>query len=351
MFLKETQIMHDKLFNVTVYNGLTEQTDARYRRNILYLKSIVTPIFDPMIPSTFTIQGQFSNLNFNEIDLIGCLRPPTGDIMLIGCNYGQLTNASYKPPVLLTKSGRGRKPVTKPKTKRKSQGSGLFFSSQITFNVLDGPKTYKIKIFRTGVFQLPYSNKMTLEGLLKPLTVISNYLSAELAEDVQLSHMMTTMRNYKTKLLNNTTHVNLDALYRILLSEKQPIHIQPYITWLFSDMTPAQYLKFVPYIGKTNIMNMGEIIFNQDRCFSLNIKFYRPLPNKIEKKMTLKCLQRGKVNLDGCNNEYESIELYYYLQYIYSKYRDEILIDVPSIVNEYNADDMNALNPETFLYA
>jgi len=351
MFYEQTEILTDKMHDVIVYNGLTEQTKARYQRNIPYLQSIVSPMLEPMIPSTFTIQGQYSNLHFNEAGLIECLAPPTGAIMLIGCNYGTLLNESYKPVIPLTKSGRGRKPATKNKAKRKSQGSGKFFSSQITFNVLEGPKTYKIKVFRTGGFQLPYSNKMTLEGLMYPLSVIRDYLRGELLEDIQITHMMTTMRNYKTQLKNPQLHVNLDGLYRVLLNEKQPIHIQPYIKWLFDEMSDAQFTKFTPYIGKTNALNMAEILHSSDRSFSLNVKYYRPLPNKLDKKMTVKMLKTSKINLDGCNNELEGIELYYYTQYIYQKYAQEVLVDISTILNEYNAEEMDALNPETFLYA
>ena len=350
MYYEQTPTLHDEIQGVVVYNGLTTQTKARYERNIAFLQSQITPWLEPMIPSTFTIQGQYSNLEFNEAGLIGCLRPPTGAIMLIGCNYGTILNPAYKPSEIVTKSGRGRKPVTKTKAKRKSQGSGEFFSSQITFNVLEGPKTYKIKVFRTGGFQLPYSNKMTLEGLLPPLSVIRDYLRGELLEDVQITHMMTTMRNYKTQIKNPSLHVNLDTLYRVLLKEKQAVHIQPYIKWLFDSLSDEQYAKFTPYIGKTNALNMAEILHSSDRSFSLNVKYYRPLPNKLDKKMTVKMLKTSKINLDGCNNELEGLELYYYTQYLYQKYAAEVIVDITTILNEYNADEMNELACDTFIY-
>ena len=49
-------------------------------------------------------------------------------------------------------------------------------------------------------------------------------------------------------------------------------------------------------------------------------------------------LKKGKINFDGGNSEYEVKELYYWLEYIYTKYKDQILIDITKIQNEYHKE-------------
>ena len=44
------------------------------------------------------------------------------------------------------------------------------------------------------------------------------------------------------------------------------------------------------------------------------------MPGDPIKKTTVKLLKKGKINFDGANSEYEVQELYYWLEYIYTKY-------------------------------
>jgi len=87
-----------------------------------------------------------------------------------------------------------------------------------------------------------------------------------------------------------------------------------------------------------NPLSIAEMTYNTDRCFSLIIKYYRASINDINKKTTVKLLKKGKINFDGGNSQQEVEELYYWLIYIYNKYKDEILFDIQNIKNEYNED-------------
>jgi hypothetical protein len=92
------------------------------------------------------------------------------------------------------------------------------------------------------------------------------------------------------------------------------------------------------FLRNYNPLNIAEMVYNTDRCFCLIIKFYRPSLFDQTKKTTVKLLKKGKINFDGGNSQQEVEELYYWLNYIYLKYKDQILFDVREIKNEYNSD-------------
>ena len=88
-------------------------------------------------------------------------------------------------------------------------------------------------------------------------------------------------------------------------------------------------------------MDIAERTYNTDKCFYLSIKFRRPINFEPKKKSTVKLLKKGKINFDGGNSEYEVMELYYWLAYIYNKYKNEILVDVSQIENKFNLPELN----------
>ena len=50
------------------------------------------------------------NILFIESELIEKLSNPTGNILKIGCNFGEKKNINYKEPKPIIKSNKGRKP-------------------------------------------------------------------------------------------------------------------------------------------------------------------------------------------------------------------------------------------------
>ena len=87
-------------------------------------------------------------------------------------------------------------------------------------------------------------------------------------------------------------------------------------------------------------MNIAEIQNNCERYFGIKIKFYRPVPWKLDKKTTIKILRSGKINFDGGNSEIEIKELYYWLQWIIIKnYKDVIYTnETPNVGSESDTD-------------
>jgi len=336
--------------SIKIYTGTTQFIREQYIKTIDYLKKLVPDdqkLFTPPIPSTLTAQGLMSNVSFDEKDIINMLSDPVDDIMLIGCNYGEKYNSKYEKPKIQKKSGRGRKPKPKEQPKRRSQGNGKYFSSQITFVIKhpDNGVDYKIKLFRNGVFQVPGIKDPSMSDLIKPIEILRKYLAYNFAEDVQVLNFTAVMRNYKSKLINESLFVDLITLESIIEKLKRFSSFDPFIRYTCRTFNKPQIEKVMKFVGKTNPLNIAEITYNTDKCFCLNLKFYRPIPDDIDKKTTVKLLKKGKINFDGGNSEYEMLELYHWLEYIYYTYKDKILVDTSAIKNEYHLDliDSNAL--------
>ena len=336
-----TNIEYDTINDIKIYKGTTDIMRKKYLYNINYLKNLLNDkIFTELYPSTLTAQGYMSNINFDESIIINLLSEPTGLILMLGCNFGEKFNPEYVQPVVIKKSGRGRKPKPKIKNKRRSQGTGKYFSSQITFLIKHATTNviYKIKLFRNGVFQVPGVKDPSMSDLIEPINALKKYLSINFCKDVQIMNFMAVMRNYKARLLNENLHVDLEKLEECIKKEKNYDLFKPYIKYITKNIPSDIKKKMMSFIGKTNPLNVAEVSYNTDRCFCLILKFYRPMPGDNTKKTTVKLLKKGKINFDGGNSEYEVQELYYWLEYIYIKYKDIILIDITNIKNIYNSE-------------
>lgn len=347
---------------IKIYDGTTEYSRYEYKNKIKYLKSFISKkLFSKLQPSTLTAQGIMSNISFDEKYIIDLLSEPTDNILMIGCNYGEKYNILYKPPSLVKTSGRGRKPKPKVKSRRKVQGNGKYFSSQITFlishpDLLDSQKPdtisnhayYKIKLFRNGVFQVPGIRDPSMQDLVKPIKVLREYLAYNFAEDVQVMQFTAVMRNYKACLLNKYYHVNLEKLEEIILKEKSNFNYNNFINFMLRNYSSkcSEMIKIL--LGNYNPLNIAEMTYNTDRCFCLIIKFYRPSLFDPNKKTTVKLLKKGKINFDGGNSQQEIEELYAWLEYIYTKYHDQILFDIRNIVNEYDKDSSDCENDSLY---
>lgn len=335
--------------NIRIYDGTTKFSSTDYDEKIKQLKQTLEgkeKIFTDIKPSTLTAQGKLTNILFLEKKFIETLKsiqethPIPPEIQMIGCNYGEIFNPTYQKPKPKKTSGRGRKPKPKKKSKRKVQGNGRYFSSQITFviKMLDSDITYKIKLFRTGVFQVPGVREPSMHDLVMPIGVLRDYLAKVLNKDVQVINFTSVMRNYKSSLVNKHYHVDLQKLEEIIIGEKyNPIH-ETYIDYMLRDINSSDKTIIKKMIGNFHPLKIAEMTYNTDRCFYLMIKFYRPALHAPSKKTTVKLLKKGKINFDGGNSEKEIMELYYWLQTIYHKYKDQILFDKREIKNEYNED-------------
>lgn len=327
--------------NIKIYTGTTNYSKKKLDSNIKKYEKLTLPsqkIFTPLAPSTLTAKGSFSGINFNEEDIIDMLTTPIcGYILKICCNYGEIINPSpdYTPPPVRERiSNRGRKPKLKTKSKRKLQGSGKYFSSQITFEIYNpqSEKIYKIKLFRNGGFQVPGVNKPEMTDLIMPIKILRDYLRNEFMDDtIDILYFISVMRNYICRLTDVNMLIRLNELETLFKMHKDTDDNNPVYDLI--DELPS-CLNFIckdeirEYIGKkNNIIGIAEIQNNCERYFGLILKFYRPVSWKMSKRTTIKILRSGKINIDGGNSVEEAYELYHWLENIFLEYRSAIIFD------------------------
>lgn len=316
---------------------------ALTRENIAYMSSLNTPaLFNTLQPSTLTVCGQIGPISFDEEQLVDMLSQPTGNILMIGCNYGELFNPEYKSQSGTKRAGRGRKPKEKEKSMRKSQGTGKYFSSQMTFHIRNTVNNcvYKIKLFRTGTFQVPGIKNPDVSDLHEPINTLVSYLRYELGDDqIQVQSFRVSMRNYKTSLVDVNTHVDLRALEKIFRDEKTRIDYTKIFAWLLTNYSNSAREYMWGRIKNMHPIGFAELGYNPDRCFPLMLKFRRPILEDKEKKATVKLLKRGKINFDGANSQDEVELLYLYLQHIYHTHCTQVLVNIADVASDGEASD------------
>jgi hypothetical protein len=250
---------------------------------------------------------------------------------------------------------------TQKYTKRSALGCGKYFSSQITFEIYgkESHKVYKIKIFRNGNFQAPGIKNKEMLDIIGPLTSLTNYLRDQFGTDIQVAYIISVMRNYLANVISTPfqstlkdyngrfkvlgTHLYLDALEAKCRQEKQAEFISPHdATTIFNILTDNFELKHAvtiwDYCGANSVAIAG-ITNNSEKSGGLLLKFDRPIPEKPNKKMTVKITSSGKINFDGCNSEIEVQELYYWLHNIFRRYKSEIMFNAATFNWNISDDD------------
>ncbi len=349
---------HSYINGVKIFDGIVNENIEEYKTRIeFYKKKAILVHLTPMETSTITVLGKLAIQKFMEEDLIKLLPKPTGPSILgIECNYQRMYNDNYTRIIKVKKN--------KEPSKRKKQGSGDCFNSQITFIVRHELTDYKIKLFRLGTLHIPGTTSPTLHDAIPPLKILVSYLK-EIPhfKDIKIEYLKPIMRNYNTIIMNEkNTNLDIDELYNIfnqyknngisLLKQHLPSNI---CTYLLKDKCFYNY----------NLINIAETTLRSDKGYTLTIKFDRPiidmnckdvpldeleddeelddeeeeppveqkshntiieydLPEledkkivfKKDKKITIKAHKSGRININGCTNELEAQELYYWLNYI-----------------------------------
>jgi TATA-box binding protein (TBP) (component of TFIID and TFIIIB) len=229
--------------------------------------------------------------------------------------------------------------------KRKKQGTGLYFNSQVTLDIYNrvNRNTSKIKLFRTGKVQVPGVKYPNMCDIIEPLKLLCKFWSKCFPEDPEpeIKYLLSNMRNYKCKMSNPVYRILLNRLEDCLYFEKDlpisPISayecLQFTETFGFDTKTNLQIFKYYGY----SFYKVSEID-NTDSYPGLVVKFNRPIPSKENKKITIKILSSGKINFDGNNSELEAYEMYYWVQFILLKYQNEVIHN-PKKYQAFISDD------------
>lgn len=321
-------------------------------------------LFTPMENSTCSLHLQLSNILFDERELISKLYCE-GHIVAIHCNFGHIELDGFIPPTKAKISNRGRKKNIKPKNKRKVQGDGTCFDTQITFIMVDYVKRmkpkirdkfsdtaipfdrkteyilkdYHIKLFRTGTVGIPGILREDYSDVMHSINELVKYMRRVFKDNtIKITEMYPTMKNYKFRLKNN---MNIDMRT-----------LRYYCAKHFVSLYNTNFNSIFDYLcNPYSINNNSPIIKGWNKCISKSVKidldrmFTYVDINASSKNVfvnKIKLLERlEKINI---NKTYELISTYI------NKLREYLIIFdndlLVSIFKAYMADIFYAIEKE-----
>jgi TATA-box binding protein (TBP) (component of TFIID and TFIIIB) len=288
---------------VDSYNAERATTIAQYRQFLAPVMSWVgmadllcdyvmskLSIVGELQHSTLQALGHMSNVRFHEKDLIREIIP-TAIVPGIMCNYGYLKAPEFKIAPERKETKRGRKPKPRTINRRHQQGSGAYFNSQITFCVdYMKPTYYQVKVFRNGKVLIPGGVEQSMSDIHAVLTIVRDMLRLYMTPDIEIVSVYSIMRNFKTSLLIDNVRVNLDALKKQLI------------------------------LDRDNLPPGTEVKYNSERYPGVIVKFNTPIARNAKKRTTLKLFHSGKINIDGTISEESGIYFYNWIRDYYLKH-------------------------------
>jgi hypothetical protein len=245
------------------------------------------------------------------------IRKTTGYIDVVKCNFGEVVNDNYKPPIHKSKTNgkkgkRGRKKAKKVKPKR-AKGNGSCMNSQITHTTrhTQTNHTYHIKLWRNGSCQIPGGKNPDMTDLIDPLLTIEAYLNKCFPnKDIKAEYMKSVTRNYKSGLIYKNHKIRIKKLGACIEMEKKRNSFDAVIDNYLSDYSSTCKDRLKQILKSQNTLQIAEISYDSARVSTLSIRMYRPQPNKPDKKVTIKITDNGKINFEGGNIELEVLEMY-----------------------------------------
>lgn len=335
-------------------NVLDKTVRDKFKHEIVFDE---TDIFTQPISTTNTMEGNFSNVQFHERDLIDLLIPDE-DLVVYRCNYGKTIYEGYTEPVKQKTTNRGRKPKAKPTKTRKKQGNGGDFNSQVTFVVRsnDGPepvngivlsdaKVFKVKVFRTGKLQLPGIKNESIDDVITCANTIAEALNFQLhpgetdpTKVTNIVNLNPVMKNYKFIVKLPPRHIiNMKRLKDILRTEHMNQRRRPVILADLAEVQEAfkdgvARAEDVADVQKAyDCMCDGapehpDIFLLKPNHTKLSIKFSTPIFKKEKKKTRINIFMRGKINILGAFDVEATRQICNYLHWIFKTYFKEVVV-------------------------
>lgn len=289
----------------------------------------------------FSIESGGVPLRFLETELIKKVKPTDGalcstdsaKLVKVGCNFGEVLMDGYteKTPKR-NYTNRGRKKVA-GKNKRKVQGSGKYFNSQLTLFVklnftsfkqkiyIDIKKRkvnygiyeidkhdknadgecrllsciYQVKIFRNGQGQIPGLKTENMKEVKRILVPVKNFFNLKMKKKFHILNFYKFIQNYKTSLI-------VDMNYEI-----------------------SKLRDF--FAGQDNGVFPKKIYRVKSSTHSkLLVYFNTPISMDKDKRTNLTIYRKGSVNIDGAINRESANQILSYFEKILDEHK-EFLFD------------------------
>lgn len=263
-----------------------------------------------LVNTTNTLEGKLMSLTFMEEEMIK-LCYYTDDILDVSCNYGNVRHPDYYCVKKL------KKKKVKAK-KRKEQGNGSEFNSQITFTIkaqCPDAKPYKFKVFRPGQIQLPGAKIYALEDIIRCCNILTQYINTIYERtDIELVNLSAVMKNYRCEVkLPPGELLYLMTIKELLLAQKETNGV------------------FMVKYGR------------QDS--KLAVIFNTPTPTDTDKKARINIFMSGKINILG---GYDVVYTKHMYNVIYNLIKDNYnkVVIRPNDTYyawKHNVDEVNAM--------
>ena len=315
-------------------------------------------LFTSLIHSTTSIQGKFKNLLIDENNT--SQYQPKGRIICIESNYGINTTDGYNPKKIQKKNTKGRKKNIKI-YKRKRQGNGTQFNSQIQFHIrpenkIEGKedKIYKIKCFRKETFNVPGVLLYDWRDVMPVLNELCQYhRDINSNPNIKIENVYPFLVNFKCRLKNENLLIILNNIVKRLESYKTDQSERKEIIEILDNSPISKTLKnSIMKHMPINRLSMTEIKYESERFPSgITVKFIRPnvrikKDSDYEAKSTIKIFKSGKINFDHSQTIEQADDLYYWLNDFIKKNIKYVIYDKDNIVSDdsscsSDSDDYN----------
>lgn len=348
------------------------------------------------IVTTVTLSGNLSGVKFHEQELIEKI-DPRGNIVILECNYGRKVLAGWEHIDQVKKSNRGRKKQVKPrKRQRKIQGNGECFNSQLTFVVVrEVPKyildssshvrksknrdetltlqKFKIKVFRTGVIQIPGGRPELLPYIVSACEEIAVMLDGALRTDASLPpiaicNLHPVMKDYKfyvnlekrqlldlymlklifivdmmrqRNILMVGDTVNSELLNRLMAGvDDEGKQNTITVDYSYAAYTVMTHLDCIPKAPYPRILD-SKYTYEETK---LALLFNTPIPGNADKKTRVNIFLGGnivddiygaKIDILGALLDTTTREIYRYLLDTFERYMEYVVIEPSDDDNEY----------------
>lgn len=289
-----------------------DELETHIKMRDFYKSLLPNPLFGTLTLSTIAGIGKVPNVEFNEERVMHRLKFVDGVASVAGANKKIKNPASGDTEVHVVKT----------------------FRCQVTVEVVSlvhVDKVYKIKIFRNGTVHIPGIMRGDMHDIIKPMRTVCSFLEKTLMHDnIEVEFIKSTMQNFNCVLKNDSLGIIISELKRCMLIEyelkkvsiESMANLHNRLTSCVGSRGAFIFFKYVKWtsmpikLPKRNAQKTSGILIKLDR-YEENEK----------KDLTIRVLTSGKITFNGGNSQIEVESSYYWLNYILSKYYEDVIFD------------------------